>query len=167
MTQTPPGLPRWFNGFCATGTSAKAVEPLGQAQGRLCHFHPRAVYLHVRPGRSVEITLDGISDRTVIGTVEKIRPRSEIRDGHNVFVAEVIVPNEDQQLRPGMRGQADIATSAHPLAWNLFHKAWDALWRSAPAAFLAESKVGVPQNGAVQLARRPRDDEAELERRSR
>ena len=74
------------------------------------------------------------------------------------------MPNEDQQLRPGMRGQADIATSAHPLAWNLFHKAWDALWRSDPAAFLAENKVGTPQNGAVQLARRPRDDEADLSR---
>jgi Flp pilus assembly protein TadG len=36
---TPPALCRGFNGFCATAscatTSAKAVEPLGQAQGRL------------------------------------------------------------------------------------------------------------------------------------
>jgi hypothetical protein len=41
VNQSPPGLPRWFKGFCTTfiwnkipllATSAKAVKPPGQAR---------------------------------------------------------------------------------------------------------------------------------------
>ena len=66
--------------------SSSAPVKLGQPLFEVAQLHPLRLeievpatdYLHVRPGQSVEITLDGISDRTVIGTVEKIRPRSEI-----------------------------------------------------------------------------------------
>ena len=101
---------------------------------------PADDFSHVRTGQFVEVVLDGITDRTVEGRIEKIRPRSEIRDGRNVFVAEIVVPNEDFQLRPGIRGRARIETDSHPLAWNIFHKAWDAVWRSSPTTLLSQAE---------------------------
>ena len=143
--------------------SSSVPVKLGQPLFEVAQLHPLRLeidipaddYAHVKPGQSVEVTLDGIADRAVSGTVEKIRPRSEIRDGRNVFVAEVVVANEDQLLRPGMRGRANIATASHPLVWNLFHKAWDAMWRSDPTTLFAQSNATTSQHGATQIANRP------------
>ena len=58
------------------------------------------------------------------GTIDKIHPRSEIRDSNNVFIAEIRLGEGGEVLRPGMKGSATITTSSHALLWVLFHKAW-------------------------------------------
>lgn len=82
---------------------------------------------HVREGMQVEIALDAYPRETFTGTVERIRPRSEIRDHEHVFVAEFRVDNSDERLRPGMQGQAKVTGDRHALGWNLFHKPWNKL----------------------------------------
>ena len=78
----------------------------------------------VDAGMPVTARLDGLQAQTVKGTIEKIYPRSEIRDGKNVFVAEVTLENPDNLLRPGMSGRAKVASHIRPLGWIWFHKAW-------------------------------------------
>ena len=78
-------------------------------------------YAHVDAGFSVDVTFDGIST-TFAGVIDAIRPRSEIRDAENVFIATVILDNPDEQLRPGMKGHARVTGRTRSLGWTLFHK---------------------------------------------
>ena len=77
---------------------------------------------HVEVGFDVKIWIDGQEDEPLIGTVTKIHPRSETRNANNVFIAEVEIPNEDERLRPGMKGSARIDCQQRALGWCLFHK---------------------------------------------
>lgn len=77
---------------------------------------------HVQQGMDIEIWIDGFEGRPIQGVIDRIYPRSEIRDSKNVFIAEFVIPNESQKFRPGMKGFVRIDTDKHPLAWNLFHK---------------------------------------------
>ena len=82
---------------------------------------------HVRPGLTVQIRIDGEGGEVIEGSISKIRPRSEIRNERNVFIAEVNIPNRDGHLRPGMEGAARITGDTHPLVWNVCHRAWEKL----------------------------------------
>jgi biotin carboxyl carrier protein len=79
---------------------------------------------HVEVGQKVAVKLDAYPGAVWNGTIEKIHPRSEIRESQNVFIAEVRLGKGDEVLRPGMKGSATITTSSHALLWILLHKAW-------------------------------------------
>ena len=76
----------------------------------------------VREGFSTKIWIDGQEELPVEGQIRKIHPRSETRDAKNVFIAEIEFPNEDERLRPGMRGSVRIDGEKRSLGWSLFHK---------------------------------------------
>ena len=87
---------------------------------------PESEVAFVREGMPVRIALDAFPQRRWKATLQRVHPRSELRDNENVFIAQV--PLEDAEgLRPGMRGSASIAAGSHPLGWNLFHRAWASL----------------------------------------
>ena len=79
---------------------------------------------YVKPGQSVRFRLIAQPHVRHEGEIVRIHPRSEQRGTANVFVADVKLLNPDSTLRPGMEGTARVTTARHPLAWNLFHKAW-------------------------------------------
>jgi multidrug efflux pump subunit AcrA (membrane-fusion protein) len=110
-----------------TGQVLFEIAPLDQL--RIEVAAPAADYRHIAVGDSVELRFDGRLSEPVNGTLSRIRPRSEIRDSEDVFIAEVELPNLDDVLRPGQRGSAIIFGPRHPLAWNLFHKAFDRVRR--------------------------------------
>lgn len=76
----------------------------------------------VKNGCGVKIWIDGQEDEPIKGEVTKIHPRSETRDAQNVFIAEIEFPNDDERLRPGMKGSARIDGEKRSLGWSLFHK---------------------------------------------
>lgn len=80
---------------------------------------------HIAKDMTVEFRADRDVSELWTGVIKRIRPRSEIVNDRNVFVAEVEFANPDGTLRPGMEGAARIISRSHPLGWNLFHKAWD------------------------------------------
>ncbi|PAY16084.1 hypothetical protein CKO51_28720 [Rhodopirellula sp. SM50] len=84
---------------------------------------PAEEITHVEVGDRVTLFLEGMGSETAEGTIDKIRPRAEVRDQRNVFVAEVIVENHDRTLRPGMQGTAKVSTDSKRIAWILFHHA--------------------------------------------
>ena len=88
---------------------------------------PESEIRYVKPGMTVGIKLDSFPFKTWKGTVEKIHPRNEIINDESVFVAQVVLDNDAQQLRPGMQGSAKISTSMSPIGWNLFHTSWEAV----------------------------------------
>ena len=86
---------------------------------------PASEIAHVRVGDHTRVWIDGMESKSFSGNIERIHPQSELRDGRNVFVAEVTVENQHQLLRPGMQGHARVDGPSRPLAWNLFHKPWN------------------------------------------
>ncbi len=106
-----------------TGQSLFEIAPLDRLRVEVSL--PAEDYRHVRAGDHVELRFDGRASELQAGELARIRPRSEIRDSADVFVAEVELPNPDEALRPGQRGQAVVVTRPHPIAWNLFHKAYE------------------------------------------
>ena len=85
-------------------------------------FIPHDEVAHFQPGNKTVVRLDALPQRKFTGEVLRISPQSESYEGQNVFVAEVELENPDRLLRPGMIGRGRVTTSAHMLAWNLFHR---------------------------------------------
>jgi multidrug efflux pump subunit AcrA (membrane-fusion protein) len=80
---------------------------------------------HVAAGQAIDVRLDAYPGETWRAVLTKVQPRSEIRDGENVFIAEAGLGNADGRLRPGMKGRARVVTSQRALGWILFHKPWE------------------------------------------
>jgi biotin carboxyl carrier protein len=79
---------------------------------------------HIEEGQNVVVKLDAYPGMAWNGTIDKIHPRSEIRDSKNVFIVEVSLGEDGESLRPGMKGNATITTPSHTILWICFHKAW-------------------------------------------
>ena len=88
---------------------------------------PSDELMHVEPGMTVQVRIDGEDEGQIEGTISRIQPRSETRDEQNVFVAEVIVPNPDGALKPGMEGSARVLSHQYTIGWNVCHRAWERL----------------------------------------
>lgn len=76
----------------------------------------------VKKGHPVTVWIEGQEDRPLESVIERIHPRSEIRDALNIFVAELKFENPDELLRPGMKGVVRIDAEKRSLGWSLFHK---------------------------------------------
>ena len=110
-----------------TGEVLVQFAELSRLTGELNVEEAELAYL--QPGQSIEFTLDGQPLQKRKAELKRIRPASEIRDGRNVFVVEFDWNNAQDSLRPGMRGEAHIATQPRPWGWILFHRAWESLVR--------------------------------------
>lgn len=82
---------------------------------------------YVAADMPVKIKLNAFPFRSWTGTVKRIHPGTELIDGDSVFVAEVELPNEELQLRPGMKGAAKIRANWATLGWSLFHRPWESV----------------------------------------
>ena len=76
----------------------------------------------IKVGHPVKIWIDGQESEPIVGEINQIHPRSETRNADNVFIAEIEFANEDERLRPGMKGSARIDGERRALGWCLFHK---------------------------------------------
>ena len=76
----------------------------------------------VQVGFDAKIWIDGQEDDPLTGEIKKIHPRSETRDADNVFIAELEFENEEERLRPGMKGSVRLDCEKRSLGWSLFHK---------------------------------------------
>jgi RND family efflux transporter MFP subunit len=85
----------------------------------------------VRAGMRVDLRTDAFPLQEFRGAIKQIHPRSEMRHDRNVFIADFELDNADELLKPGMNGDAKIATSYRMLGWILFHRAWEKLMFSA------------------------------------
>ncbi len=108
------------------GQSLYEVAPLDQLLAEIA-ISPQELS-HVCLGQSVSLRFDA-SPAAVTGTLSRIHPRCEVRDGQNVVIGEVTIDNRQASLRPGMKGQSRIATDTHSAAWIVLHQPWNATRR--------------------------------------
>lgn len=59
--------------------------------------------------------------------VQRIRPRAELRDERNVFVAEARMPKPSDWMRPGMEGVAKVRAGPRRVWWVSLHRIIDYL----------------------------------------
>ncbi len=76
---------------------------------------------HVEIGQSVQVTVDSFPDRTFVGRVESIAAEAEFSPSYVqteedrvdlVFAVDVLIPNPDHALKPGMPADAVIHPNA-------------------------------------------------------
>ena len=110
------------------GETLFEIAPLGRVLVEVAidesEFH------QARQGMPVQFYVHAIPNRTFHGELERIHPRAELKDHHNVFIGEVVISDPENILRPGMKGRARISSDRHPLGWNLFHQAFESLRRA-------------------------------------
>ena len=82
---------------------------------------------YVKPGMKVQLKFDSFPFKTFSAEIQRVHPRAENLNEDSVFVAEVVLENTDERLRPGMNGDAKISTGWSPLGWNLFHRPWESI----------------------------------------
>ena len=76
----------------------------------------------VQVGQRLDYDLDAFRGASRTLQIDHLRPRAEIRDQRNVFVASARLANRDGVLRPGMSGVGHIYGPRRALAWVLLHK---------------------------------------------
>ena len=103
-----------------TGQSLFEIAPLDRMTIEVAV--PEDDIRHVTDGMTVRLVLDSAPADVVDAQIERLHPRSEVRDDENVFLAEAVVENTDGRFRPGMKGQAKVSTGSQALGWTLLHK---------------------------------------------
>lgn len=84
---------------------------------------PQSEVANVRAGMPVKLQLEAFPGRVFEAEIERIPPRSEVRQNQNVFVCEASIQNADGELRPGMNGEAKILGDRKMLIWTLIRPA--------------------------------------------
>lgn len=108
-----------------TGQKLYEVAPLEEMLMEISI--PETEVRHVEQGAKVFLRLDSDSIKKWESSLGSVHPISEISDGGNVFVAEASLQNEDDILRPGMKGSVRIEAGNKPIGWILFHGLWEYL----------------------------------------
>lgn len=86
-------------------------------------------------GLPVKVTFEAYPQRVWTGEIERIGPKSQLRQGKSIFIASFDLMNNEGLLQPGMQGQAIVKTERKSLAWIYFHKPWYALRRALFSIF--------------------------------
>ncbi len=107
------------------GQTLFEIAPLEEMIIEVAVSDDEVSYIH--QGQPIKVRLDAYPGETWRAAVEKVQPRSEIRDENNVFIAEAELANTDGRLRPGMKGRAKVVTERRAIGWILFHKPWEYL----------------------------------------
>ena len=76
----------------------------------------------VHPGQNVKVRLDAVPYKSFRGRVQLVSPQAEQRNNDNVFVAEVLLQNQNGILRPGMAGRSRVSTGGEMLVWSFIRK---------------------------------------------
>lgn len=111
----------------ARGNSMFEIAPLTNLVAELAI--PEDEVRLVAAGQQVTLWPAAQQGRKLVGTIERVHPRAEVRDGKSVFIADVVLNNEAGQLRPGMHAQAVVWSAAKPLGWTLIRRPYQRLTR--------------------------------------
>ena len=108
-----------------TGQSLFEIAPLQEMIIEASVKDDQIAYVH--KDQSAQLRLNAYPDRNWDTTIGIVNPRSEIRDEENVFIAECRLANDEQLLRPGMKGTLKIGCGRRALGWILFHRPIEAV----------------------------------------
>lgn len=109
----------------STGQKLFEIAPLTEMMVEI--FIPETDVRHVEVGREIDVRLNSRGAKNWESTLARIHPVSEVEGGENIFVGEAVLTNENEILRPGMRGTVRIEAGNKSIGWQLFHTLWEYL----------------------------------------
>ncbi|MCA9126400.1 MAG: efflux RND transporter periplasmic adaptor subunit [Planctomycetales bacterium] len=113
----------WFQNKGAPVARGDTIFEIAPLQSMRVEVHLDTEDLaHIDAGCSAYLHVDGAHGESWQGTIERIDARGQIVEGNVVFVAEMQVANDQQLLRPGMRGSVRIAAGWKSIGWLLFQR---------------------------------------------
>ncbi len=107
----------------STGQKLFEIAPLNEMRVEI--FIPEQEIRHVEKDDLTFVRLEARGADRLETVLQHIHPVSETESGDNVFVGEAVLSNEDESLRPGMRGKARIEAGKKPIGWILFHRLYE------------------------------------------
>jgi multidrug resistance efflux pump len=84
----------------------------------------------VEPGAALELRLASFPERSWAGKLTQIDPQSTVANGGNFFKGEAelsSVESDQQLLRAGMKGRANLRGETVPRVWTFTRRLWDYL----------------------------------------
>ncbi|QDS96623.1 HlyD family secretion protein [Roseimaritima multifibrata] len=104
------------------GQTLLEIAPLTQMIAKL--EIPSDQIQHVQAGQEVTMRLEAAGRQTGL-KIARVAPRGELNEaGKYAFTATMTVDNSNSDLKPGMQGNATIATDRKPAAWCLLQRMW-------------------------------------------
>ncbi len=76
----------------------------------------------IATGTPLTIRVDSAQGKKWTGKVERIDPRGRLEGSEVVFEAETFVENDQNALRPGMRGSTRLTSDWHSIGWMIFYR---------------------------------------------
>lgn len=113
-------LRRYEAATLKVGHNLYEIAPLDHLTAELAV--PEEDLEQVAENAETAIKLDAVPGGAFEGKIVRIRPRGELRDNKQVFVAEVELTDDAGRLRPGMKGSSTVYGSRAPGAWLLIRK---------------------------------------------
>lgn len=113
-------LRRYEGATLKVGHQLYEIAPLDRLTAELAV--PEEDLEQVAENSEAVIRLDAVPGSSLEGRIVRIRPRGELRDNKQVFVAEVDLGNATEKLRPGMKGSSTVVGPRAPGVWLLLRK---------------------------------------------
>jgi hypothetical protein len=76
----------------------------------------------IEVGQAATLRVDAAPGNKWSSELERIDPRGQVVDSQVIFSASLVVDNQANQLRPGMKGTARITAGSQTVGWLLFHR---------------------------------------------
>jgi hypothetical protein len=76
----------------------------------------------IEVGQAATLRVDAAPGSKWSSELDRIDPRGQVVDSQVIFSASLIVDNQTNQLRPGMKGTARITAGTQTVGWLLFHR---------------------------------------------
>ncbi len=76
----------------------------------------------IRVGDTISVRADSAGTERFHGSISRIEPRASISDEGVFFVADVMIHDDEQRLRPGMKANAVVNAGWKRIGWLLFSR---------------------------------------------
>lgn len=111
----------------ARGNSMFEIAPLQQLVAEVAI--PEDEVQLVEAGMKVTLWPAALPGQSIEGTISCVHPRAEIRERQSIFIADVVLDNKQDVLRPGMQAQAVVWSRSESLGWTLVRRPYFQLTR--------------------------------------
>lgn len=120
-------LERFVGSPLETGQTLMEIAPLDRLSIEV--EIPEMEIGYVTEDAPMRVRFAAAGGRSILANLASVSPAAEVRDDNNVFVGRMDLEHPDENLRPGMRGDATMYGPLRPFVWRVGRTAWErVLW---------------------------------------
>ena len=120
-------LERFVGSPLETGQTLMEIAPLDRLSIEV--EIPEMEIGYVSKDAPMRVRFAAAGGRSILANLASVSPAAEVRDDNNVFVGRMDLEHPDENLRPGMRGDATMYGPLRPFVWRIGRTAWErVLW---------------------------------------